>query len=109
MSEPVPPSLPLRVEAPSDVEVGVYANMLSTWFTETDLAVDFAVVLPSEVVDTGDGEAVLPRARLVSRVRLPPAQARELVEAVTDAVRRYEEQFGPLPRRTDEPRDLWTV
>ena len=109
MTEPVPPSLPLQVEAPTDLEVGVYANMLSTWFTETDLAVDFAVVLPSEVVHVDDGEAVLPRARLVSRVRMPPVQARELVDALTEALGRYEAQFGALPRRTGEPRDLWTV
>ena len=105
----VPPSLPLQVEAPADLEVGAYANMVSTWFTETDLAVDFAVVLPSEVVSLDDGEAVLPRARLVSRVRMPPTQARELVQALTDALARYETQFGPLPGRTDAPRDLWTV
>ena len=109
MTEPVPPSLPLQVEAPADLEVGVYANMLSTWFTETDVAVDFAVVLPSEVVHVDDGEAVLPRARRVSRGRMPPTQARELVQALTDALARYEAQFGPLPHRADEPRDLWTV
>lgn len=104
-----PVSLPLQVEAPTELEVGAYANMVSTWYTETDLAVDFAVVLPSEVVDLDDGEAVLPRARLVSRVRLPPTQARELVSALTDALARYEAQFGPLPARVDGPRDLWTV
>lgn len=108
MSE-LPPSLPLQVEAPADLEVGVYANMVSTWFTETDVAVDFAAVLPSEVITLDEGEAVLPRARLVSRVKMPPTQARELVQALTDALGRYEAQFGPLPRRTDEPRDLWTV
>lgn len=104
-----PPSLPLQVEAPADTEVGVYANLVSTWYTETDLAVDFATSLPSEVVRTDDGEAVLPRARLVSRVRLPPSQARELVDALSEALRRYESQFGPVPARTDGPRDLWTV
>ncbi len=104
-----PPSLPLQVEAPTDLEVGVYANMVSTWYTETDLAVDFAASLPSEVVDTDDGEAVLPRARLVSRVRMPPSQARELVQALTEALTRYEGQFGPVVVRTDGPRDLWTV
>ena len=109
MSDQPPPSLPLQVEAPSELEVGAYANMVSTWYTETDLAVDFAVVLPSEVVDLDEGEAVLPRARLVSRVRMPPSQARELVQALTDAIGRYEAQFGPLPLRADEPRDLWTV
>ena len=109
MTEPVPPSLPLQVEAPADLEVGVYANMLSTWFTEADVAVDFAVVLPSEVVQVEDGEAVLPRARLVSRVRMHPTQARELVQALTDALSRYETQFGALPLRSDAPRGLWTV
>ena len=102
-------TLPLHVEAPADLEVGAYANMLSTWYTETDVAVDFAVVLPSEVVQVDDGQAVLPRARLVSRVRMPPVQARELVQALSDALSRYEAQFGALPARTDEPRDLWTV
>ncbi|MCW2777887.1 MAG: hypothetical protein JWN17_1612 [Frankiales bacterium] len=105
----LPPTLPLQVEAPSDLEVGAYANMVSTWYTETDLAIDFAAVLPSEVITLDDGEAVLPRARLVSRVKLPPAQARELLQALTDALARYEAQFGPLPARTDTPRDLWTV
>ncbi len=105
----LPPTLPLQVEAPSDLETGTYANMISTWYTETDLAIDFAIVLPSEVIDLDDGQAVLPRARLVSRVRLPLAQARELRAALEDALNRYETQFGPLPARTGAPRDLWTV
>ena len=64
-------------------------------------------MLPSELVHTDDGEAVLPRARLVSRVRMAPSQARELVAALSEALARYEAQFGrPAGRR---PADLWTV
>lgn len=95
MTEPPPPLLPLTVEASPEVETGTYANTVSTWYTETDLAVDFAVVLPSEAVETDQGPAVLPRARLVSRVRMPPAQARELAEVLRETLARYEAQFGP--------------
>lgn len=112
MTAPQPPSLPLQVEAAPDTEVGVYANLVSTWFTQTDVAVDFAAVLPSELIDTDRGEAVLPRARLVSRVRLAPSQAAELVRALQDALTRYEDQFGatatPAPRG-QRPHDIWTV
>jgi hypothetical protein len=59
-------------------------------------------------VHLDDGEAVLPRARLVSRVRMPPTQARELVQALTDALAATRRSSGRCPR-ADEPRDLWTV
>jgi hypothetical protein len=40
---------------------------------------------------------------------MPPVQARELVQALTDALGRTRRSSARSRARTDEPRDLWTV
>ncbi|HVE74364.1 MAG TPA: DUF3467 domain-containing protein [Mycobacteriales bacterium] len=89
MTEPEATSL--EIDVPAEHEVGVYANCVSMWFTATELAIDFAAMLPSEL--GVDGE-LRHRARVVSRVKLPPQQAFEVIRAMNDTLGRYEAEFG---------------
>ena len=92
------PSLPQRMVFMStpEVEVGVYANFVSLWHQPDCFVLDFSVFTqPPQVVDDAEGgqHVELP-ARIVSRVRIPPAQVFELMKALNDQLSMWEREHG---------------
>ena len=95
------PSLPQRMTFVStpDVETGVYANFVSLWHQPDCFVLDFSVFTqPPQVVSDSDGSkhVELP-ARIVSRVRIPPAQVFELMKALNDQLSMWEAEHGKKP------------
>jgi hypothetical protein len=78
---------------------GVYSNVVGVWHSAYEFTLDFAVMLPPQPVMNGEGkqQVVIP-ARVVARVKIPPAQMIELMRALSTNERLYEEQFGPIPQ-----------
>lgn len=87
----------LKLELPNDLKA-VYANLAFIANTPAELVLDFAQVLPRT-----------PRARIVSRVILSPMHAKLLLQALSQNVRNYEQQFGEIqiPRRTNIADDFF--
>ncbi|HVV75468.1 MAG TPA: DUF3467 domain-containing protein [Mycobacteriales bacterium] len=90
----------IQVEVPEDIQGGVYANMALVWHTPFDFTLDFAVLQPT--VPDADGGAVTP-ARVVARVKFPPAQIFQLLQAINANMTKYEESFGPISGPGDSP------
>jgi hypothetical protein len=101
-----PPQFSLQV--PDDLTAGAYSNLVAVWHTPYEFTLDFAVTQPAQVMtdDTGTRQSVTP-ARVVSRVKIPPAAVFELMQALSKNERLYEERFGPIqqpaPGRQDPP------
>ena len=96
-----PSPLPQRMTFVStpEVETGVYANFVSLWHQPDCFVLDFSVFTqPPQVVDDPDGSqhVELP-ARIVSRVRIPPAQVFELMKALNDQLSMWEMETGRKP------------
>ncbi|HVS67007.1 MAG TPA: DUF3467 domain-containing protein [Mycobacteriales bacterium] len=83
----------IQIHVPDDVQTGVYANMALVWHTPFDFTMDFAVLQPT--VPGQDGESVTP-ARVVARVKFPPSQIFQLLQAINANMTKYEEAFGPI-------------
>lgn len=102
MSEPGGPQQPLpkryNVEIPDDVVNGHYADLASLWHTREVFVLDFAALKGSPQPAEVDGKSVLNhQTRVVSRVRIPPAQVFELMKALELQLSAWEKETGRRP------------
>jgi hypothetical protein len=88
-----------RFQVPDDLASGVYANIVGVWHTPFEFTLDFAVMQPPEEAVDSDGTArvVIP-SRVVARVKLPPAQVFDLMQALSTNERIYEDRLGQIQR-----------
>lgn len=97
MTEPQQPRV--TFELSDELANGVYSNLAVVWHTAYDFTLDFAVMQPAQVATTETGESVpIIPARIVARVKLPPAAVFELMQSLSTNERLYEEQYGPIRR-----------
>jgi hypothetical protein len=87
------PQQQIQIQVPEEVQGGVYANMAIVWHTPYDFTLDFAVTNPP--ASGPDGQTVVP-ARVVARVKFPPSQIFQLLQAINANMTNYEAAFGPI-------------
>lgn len=75
----------LNIDLPEDIAEGVYSNLAIIAHSNSEFVVDFVRIVPNA-----------PKAKVKSRVILTPAHAKRLVAALSDNIRKYEKQFGPI-------------
>lgn len=98
MTQPEQEPIPQRIDfatAP-EVEAGVFANFVSVWALPDCFTMDFSVFTkPPQLVEDDNGEKFIHMpARVVSRVRIPPAQVFELMKALNLQLTVWEEHTG---------------
>ena len=91
MTEPQQPQIQIHV--PEEKQGGEYANMALVWHTPFEFTIDFAVLQSSNT--DSDGQTVVP-ARVVSRVKFPPSQIFQLLQAINANMTIYEQNYGPI-------------
>ncbi|MFI6365115.1 DUF3467 domain-containing protein [Nocardia sp. NPDC050630] len=98
MNEPtLPPPNDVEVIVPEVMSAGVYSNGFTCWYNRTDFTLDFLVYLPTDQGVDDDGRPVMRQpARVVSRVKFPPAMIFRLMQILNDSMSNYEHQFGPI-------------
>ncbi|MGN6474323.1 MAG: DUF3467 domain-containing protein [Mycobacteriales bacterium] len=94
------PQQQIQVQVPEDIQAGVYANMALVWHTPFDFTLDFAVLQPT--MPGPEGEALTP-ARVVARVKFPPSQIFQLLQAINANMTKYEEAYGPISAPSQQP------
>jgi hypothetical protein len=102
MTEPQPQ---IAIQVPEEMQGGEYANMALVWHTPFDFTLDFAVL--QSATQDAEGRPVVP-ARVVSRVKFPPSQIFQLLQAINANMTMYEATYGPIsaPGNTPPPEDL---
>jgi hypothetical protein len=94
----------LDVELPPDVAGGVFAEFANIWHTKDVFTLDFAAVVnpPQTEIDPDHGTPVLAvPARVVARIRIPPAQVFEIMKALETQLSAWErEQSGGATEET---------
>jgi hypothetical protein len=90
------PRRDFALDVPAEAEVGVYADFASIWHTPETFVLDFAVLKrPPQTTQHPDGSSgLLFPTRVVSRVRLPPAQIFELMKALEQQLTMWETEHG---------------
>ena len=86
-SSPKPPGdkPQLQIQLPPEIANGAYVNLTLVNHTETEFVFDFIYIQPLE-----------PRATVRSRVITSPKHAKRLLQALSENVARYEQQWGPV-------------
>lgn len=99
MTEPSEPlSNHYTVEIPPEVVDGHYADFVSLWHTRDVFVLDFAALKATPQRGEHEGRAVLSHpTRVVSRVRIPPAQVFELMKALEVQLTAWERKTGTPP------------
>lgn len=84
-----PPEKPgqgqLQIQLPPELAHGAYVNLTLVNHTETEFVFDFIYIQPLE-----------PRATVRSRVITSPKHAKRLLNALSENLARYEQNWGPI-------------
>jgi hypothetical protein len=75
------------LDVPAELEAGVYASFLSTWYTPHEFTLDFG----TRVAD--DPERQL---QAVARVKVPPGVVFKMIRIIHARMTLYEEEYGPI-------------
>ena len=75
----------INVELPEQQAEGIYANLAMIMHSPTEIIIDFARVMPR-----------LPKAKVLSRIIMTPMHAKLLMKALTDNIKKFEDQFGEI-------------
>jgi hypothetical protein len=81
----------LNIELTDDIAEGIYSNLAIIAHSQGEFVVDFIKILPN-----------LPKAKVKSRIILTPSHAKRLVAALSDNIKKYEQQFGRIDEQNQQ-------
>lgn len=79
----------LKIELTPEIASGNYSNLAVISHTPNEVFLDFINVVPN-----------MPQARVQSRIIMTPENAKNLLMALNDNIKRYEATFGEIKPRT---------
>lgn len=89
----------LKIELTPEVAAGHYSNFTVISHSGTEFFLDFIAVAPN-----------MPQAKVQSRVIMTPENAKNLLMALSENIKRYESTFGEIkrsvPRQNDGGNDI---
>ncbi|GAB4514340.1 MAG: hypothetical protein OHK0046_16300 [Anaerolineae bacterium] len=91
MQQPPNPNRQIRLEIPKDL-TALYSNAAIISQTHSEIIIDFTQIMPND-----------PRARVLSRVAMTPANAKSFLQALQKNLENFEARHGEIklpPRPT---------
>lgn len=82
----------IKIELPPEVANGHYSNLAVISHSPGEFFIDFIAMAPN-----------MPQAKVQSRIIMTPENAKNLMFAITDNIKRYEATFGEIQRK--QPRN----
>ncbi len=76
----------INIEIDELTSRGIYSNFVVVSHSETEFVMDFAFVFPQQ-----------PKNKVGARVIASPTHTKRFLMALTENVKKYEEQHGPIP------------
>ena len=75
----------INVELPKEQAEGIYANLAIITHSSAEFVIDFTRIMPG-----------VPRAKVYARIIMTPQNAKSLLMALEDNIRKYEAQYGTI-------------
>ncbi|SMO43046.1 DUF3467 domain-containing protein [Fodinibius sediminis] len=75
----------MEIELPDEEASGTYSNLVMISHSASEFILDFISVMPGR-----------PKAKVVKRMVLTPDHAKRLVDALSENIKRYESENGPI-------------
>ena len=82
---PRPTGQNFQIELPEKESEGIYANLALITHSPSEVVIDFARILPN-----------VPKSKVYARIVMTPYNAKSLLIALEDNLKKYEGQFGPI-------------
>lgn len=82
----------IKIELGEKEAEGIYANLAMITHSATEIIIDFARVMPGQ-----------PKTRVLSRMIMTPMHAKLLHRALSDNIKKYEDQFGEIKIQSGQP------
>lgn len=82
----------LDIELSEEVAEGIYSNLAIITHSNSEFVIDFVKIL------TG-----IPKGKVKSRIILTPQHAKRLLGALTDNMKRFEDNFGEVESNNNPP------
>jgi hypothetical protein len=82
----------IEIELSESEAVGTYSNLVMITHSPSEFILDFISMMPA-----------VPKAKVVKRMVITPDHAKRLAKALTDNLKRYEAQFGPIKQADRQP------
>lgn len=82
----------LQIQLRPEMAEGKYSNIAMIGHTPNDFLIDFIFAAPG-----------MPQAPVVSRVIMSPENAKKLMLALSDNIKKYETQFGEIKFHNQNP------
>ncbi len=79
-----PAPVQFNIELPPDLDA-IYANFAMITHSPSEIIIDFARILPN-----------MPKAKVCARILMTPMHAKLLLMALSENLKKYEDQFGPI-------------
>lgn len=79
----------IKIELTPEVAAGHYSNLAVLSHSGNEFFIDFVTMAPN-----------MPQAKVVSRIIMTPENAKNLLMALNDNVKKYENAFGEITRKT---------
>lgn len=81
----------LNIELPENIADGVYSNLAVITHSQSEFVCDFVQMMPG-----------VPKAKVRSRVIMTPENAKRLLNALQDNIRKFEEHLGKIEDQNPE-------
>jgi hypothetical protein len=75
----------MNIELSEDVALGVYSNLAIITHSPAEVVCDFIQIMPG-----------MPKGKVRSRVIMTPENAKRFLQALSDNIEKYEENFGRI-------------
>ncbi len=94
--KPTPKQIKLHIQLDDEVAQGRYSNLVMLNHTETEFVFDFIYVQPQQ-----------PKAKVHSRTITSPRHAKQLLRALTENIKKYEDRFGTIPEVSGSTKKMY--
>lgn len=78
----------IKIELSPEVAAGQYSNLTVITHGPQEFFLDFITIAPN-----------VPQAKVTNRIIMTPENAKNLLHALVDNVKKYEDMFGPITRK----------
>ena len=81
----------INIELTEEIAEGVYSNLAMVAHSNSEFVIDFIRLMPG-----------VPKAKVKARVILTPEHAKRLLQALSDNISKYEDNFGAIKQSDEE-------
>ncbi len=75
----------INIELSDEMAEGIYVNLAMIAHSSSEFVIDFIKMMPG-----------IPKAKVKSRIVITPEHAKRLMRALSDNIRKYEDNFGVI-------------